>query len=220
MSAQFPNGTIFSVSTARGAAIALTGLTNAAPPVASALTQPPDGTILLLNSGWVDVNERIVRSMDADPVDGTFVLDGINTANPARFPAGLGVGTVAPVQSWVQLSQVRDIAKAGGEQQFFTWQYVEDRTGRQRQRPTFKTAKSITLTLDYDPALAWYASLAEADAEKDPVVLQAVLPNSAQLYYYVYPSFDADPSMAMNENMTNTATFSLISDMTRFEAAQ
>lgn len=49
-------------------------------------------------------------------------------------------------------------------------------------------------------------------------MLRATLPNGATIYYYVYPSFDADPSMTMNENMTNSATFSLIGDLTRYEA--
>jgi hypothetical protein len=218
MSAQFPNGTLLSVSTAFAAAITVTAVTNAAPPVASAAEPPEAGAILVLNSGWTDVNERIVRSLDPDS-DGTFKLEGIDTTNIARFPAGVGVGSVVPVTTWVQLSQVREMSKTGGDQQFFTWQYLEDRSGRQRQRPTFKNAKSINLTLDYDPALAWYEALSQADAVKTPVVMRAVLPNGAELYYYVYPSFDADPSSTLNENMTNTATFSMISDLTRFEAA-
>src|SRR5690606_41188686 len=67
--------------------------------------------------------------------------------------------------------------------------------GRQRQRPTFKNAKVLTVTLDYDPALAWYNALVEADALREPVVQRATLPNGVQLYYYVYPSFDGDPSL-------------------------
>ena len=105
-----------------------------------------------------------------------------------------------------------------GDQQFYQWQYAEDASGQQLQRPTYKNAKTLTLKLDYDPALAWYDALDKADEAKEAIVLRAVLPNNSILYYLVYPSFDADPSMDLNQNMGNTATFSLISKLTRYDA--
>jgi len=108
------------------------------------------------------------------------------------------------------------VQKSGGTQQFYKWQYAEDPSNTQKQRPTFKDAKTLTLTLDYDPALAWYAALTAADAAQQLVVLRAVLPSGDTLYYAVYPSFDADPSMDLNKNMENTATFSLVSPLTRY----
>lgn len=214
MSAIFPNGTVFSVSTVLGTALAVSAITNANPAVASATTPPADGSILVVKSGWPELNERVVRSADA--AASTFELEGIDTSSLVRFPAGQGGGSVTPVTTWVDLSQVTTVEKTGGEQQFFQWRYVEDRSSRQRQRPTFKNAKVITLTLDYDPALAWYAALREADAVKDTVVLRARLPNGDALYYLVYPSFDADPSMTLDQNMQNAATFSMTSEFTRY----
>lgn len=214
MSAIFPNGTVFSVSTALGTALAVTAITNANPAVASASTPPADGAILIAKSGWTELNERVVRSANADST--TFELEGIDTTSLTRYPAGQGAGSVTPVTAWVDLSQVTAIEKTGGEQQFFQWRYVEDRNSRQRQRPTFKNAKVITLTLNYDPALAWYDALREADAVKDTVVLRARLPNNDELYYLVYPSFDADPSMTLDQNMQNTATFSMTTEFTRY----
>lgn len=215
MSAQFPNGTVFSVSTALGAALAMTALTNANPAVASVAAPPAAGAILLVKSGWTELNERIVRA--ADPTADSVALEGINSVSTVRYPAGQGIGQLVPVDAWVDLSQVTNIEKTGGEQQFFQWRYVEDRSSRQRQRPTFKNAKLLTLTLDYDPALAWYEALVEADAMKDPVALRARLPNGSELYYYVYPSFDGDPSMTLDQNMQNTATFSMTSEFTRYD---
>lgn len=214
MSAIFPNGTVFSVSTVLGAALAVSAITNANPAVASTTAPPADGSILIVKSGWPELNERVVRADNA--AASTFALEGIDTTSLARFPAGQGAGSVIPVTTWVDLSQVTGVEKTGGEQQFFQWRYVEDRSSRQRQRPTFKNAKVITLTLDYDPALAWYEALREADAVKDTVVLRARLPNGDALYYLVYPSFDADPSMTLDQNMQNTATFSMTSEFTRY----
>lgn len=217
MSASFPNGTVLAVSTAFASPKTISALTNANPAVATSTSHGlTDGTVGVLTSGWVDLHDRVFRTADSDT--NTFKLEGADTTDTQRFPSGEGIGSFKPVSTWVTLSQVRDMSKSGGEQQFFTWQYLEDKSSRQRQRPTFKTAKSITVVLDYDPALAWYDALANADAAKDSVVLRATLPNGALIYYHVYPSFDADPSLTLNENMTNTATFSLMGDLTRYNS--
>lgn len=213
----FPNGTTFSVSTALGTALNITALTNAAPPVASCTTPPVDGTVGLITSGWAALNDRVAKSL-GQVASTSFELEGIDTTNVAQYPAGQGAGTFIPVSTWVTLSQVTNVQKSGGAQQFFKWQYAEDPSSTQKQRPTFKDAKTLTLTLDYDPALAWYGALSKADAAQAVVVLRAVLPSGDTLYYAVYPSFDADPSMDLNKNMENVATFSLVSPLTRYAA--
>jgi tail tube protein len=216
MSSQFPNGTIFAVSTVLGAPIVVSDISNANPAVASAAAPPSDDSIVLINSNWPDINERIAKTDNADSA--SFELLGINTLDDDRFEPGEGEGSVRVASAFVNLSQVTETSKSGGEQQFYTWQYLEDRSSRQRQKPTFKNAKVINVTLDYDPALAWYAALDTLDKAQELIVLRATLPNGAQMFYPVYPSFDADPSLTMNENMKNIATFSLNGEMTRYEA--
>lgn len=213
----FPNGTLIAVSTAFAAAKTISALSNANPATAtSAAHALTAGTIGVLSSGWPDADSRVFRLIN--PVTNSFDLEGFDSSLTTRYPAAQGAGSFTPVSTWVTLSQVREMTKSGGEQQFFTWQYLEDRSGTQKQRPTFKNPKVINVTLDYDSALAWYAALDNADAAKSAVVLRATLPNGALLYYSVYPSFDADPSLDMNENMTNKATFSLLSRLTRYDS--
>lgn len=217
MSASFPNGTLLAVSTAFAAAKTVSAVTNANPAVATSTAHGlSDGAIGVFTSGWPDANDRVFRVDNS--ATNAFDLEGLNSTSTTRYPAGQGTGLFTPVDTWVTLSQVREFGKSGGEQQFFTWQYLEDRSGRQRQRPTFKNAKAITVTLDYDPALAWFAALSNADAARTAIVLRATLPTGALIFYSVYPSFDADPSLTMNENMTNAASFSLISDLTRYDS--
>lgn len=213
----FPNGTVFSVATQMAAAIAITALSNANPGVATTASPPEDGDICVLQSGWPALNNRVARATAATA--NSFTLDGFDTTETTKYPAGAGVGSFQVASGWIPLSQVTSIAKSGGDQQFAQWQYAEDPTGQQQQRPTFKNAKVITLKLDYDPALAWYDALDKADEAKEAIVLRAALPNGSTLYYLVYPSFDADPSMDLNQNMANTATFSLNSKLTRYDAA-
>lgn len=213
----FPNGTTFSVSTAFSAAVPVSAVSNASPAVASAAAPPADGTIGLISSGWAALNDRVAKSTGM-VASTSFELENIDTTDAVKYPAGQGAGTFTPVSTWVQLSQVTNVQKSGGTQQFYKWQYAEDPSSTQKQRPTFKDAKTLTLTLDYDPALAWYDALTKADAAQALVVLKALLPSGDALYYAVYPSFDADPSMDLNKNMDNTATFSLVSPLTRYAA--
>lgn len=217
MSSIFINGTRYSISTALAAAAAISAISNANPGVASAVAPPEDGSILVLKSAWTNLNETVARSANADA--DSFELEGVDTTSTVLFPAGGGAGTYQKVSSWVDLDQVRDVVMAGGDQQFFNYQYVEDPISRQRQKPTFKNAMTMTVSLDYDPAKAWYAALIEADRLREPVVVRGVLPNGSTLYYYAYPSFNKVPVGQVNENLQNTAVFSLIADPIRYEAA-
>lgn len=218
MSALFPNGTVFSMAKLTAAAVAITAISNANPGVASCAAPPAANSIGVLQSAWPALNNRVVE-VGAVVANTSFALQGFDTTDVTQYPAGQGAGSIQVVNTadWVPFSQVSSMAKSGGTQQYFQWQYVEDPTGLQQQRPTIKNAKVITLTFDYDPTLAWYDALVAADRLKAPVVLRAVLPGGAgTLYYYVYPSFDGDPTMDVNKNMQNTATFSLISLFTRY----
>lgn len=216
MSAFFPNGTIFSIATAYGSQKTLSAITNADPAVATSANHAlSDGAIIEVRSGWPLLDERIVRIDNGDT--NTFELEGIDTSNTSRFPALEGVGSARAITQWTPLSQVTGAQSAGGEQQFTQWVYLED--GVQRQRPTFKNAKSLQLTLLYDPSLAWYDALLEADQAGTPRALRAALPNGDFLYYNMYVGFDGEPSIVANENMACVASFSHASRFIRYAAA-
>jgi len=138
-----------------------------------------------------------------------FDLEGIDTTSTTLYPSGFGLGTAQLASNFVSISQVTDSQTSGGEQQFYNWTYLED--GRQRQRPTFKNARTLTLTMDYDPSLAWHAALLAADQAGSVYVLRASLPTGGFLYYSAYVGFDGEPSFVINENQKTTATFSLAS---------
>ncbi len=215
MSSSFPNGAIFALGTTLDAAKTVTAITNANPGVASSTSHGyADGDILLLSMPSV-LDQRIVR-VDNTAAN-TFDLEGINTTSTTTYPSGFGVGTSQEVTAWTSLSQVTDSQTSGGEQQFYQWTYLED--GRQRQRPTFKNARAITLTLDYDPSLAWHDALVAADLAGTVYPLRATLPSGAKLYYSVYVGFDGQPTLTINENQKTTVNFALASPfLTRYAA--
>jgi hypothetical protein len=207
MSSYFPNKTILSISSAFGSDLTVSAVTNANPGVATSTAHGlSDGDIVLMSSGWTDLNDRPVRV--AGSVTNAFNLEGFDTTSTTRFPAGAGIGTVKEATSFVAFSQVTDVQTAGGEQQYFQWVYLED--GLQRQKPTFKNARSMTVLLDYDNALAWYSTLLAHDLSGDTQILRAALPNGKVFYWSVVVGFDGEPNFNINTNMQVTAQLALV----------
>lgn len=206
MASLFPNKTIFSLSTSFEAPKTISAITNADPAVATAAAHGySDGDILLIGSGWTALNDAPVR-VDGSAT-GTFELEGFDSTNVNRFPAGAGAGTAKKVLTWAALSQVLDPSTSGGEQQYYQWVYLDD--GIQRQRPTFKNARSMTIPMDYDAALPWYDALKEADLDGETRILRAALPNGKYFYWSVVVAFDGEPTFNANQNMQVTASFAL-----------
>lgn len=205
MSATFPNGSTFAISSALSGSKIVTAITNADPGVGASTAHGfANGKILVGNfPGRLD--QRPFRV--ANTATNAFDLEGIDTTNTTLFPSGFGVGTVLEAATFTSMSQTTDVSASGGEQQFANWTYIED--GRQRQRPTFKNARALTMNMHYDPTLAWHAALLAADLAGDVRVLRVTLPTGRVLYYSVYVGFDGQPSIQINENMGVVATFAL-----------
>lgn len=206
LSSLFPNKTIFSISTSFDDAVTITDISNANPGVATAAANGlSNGDIGLVASGWTALNDAPVRVASA--ATGTFALEGFNTTNVSRFPIGAGAGTFKKVLTWAALSQVLDPSTSGGEQQYYQWVYLDD--GIQRQRPTFKNARTMTIPMDYDASLPWYDALKQADLDQETRILRAALPNGKFFYWSVIAAFDGEPSFNANQNMQVTASFSM-----------
>lgn len=204
MSASLPNGTVFSLAATYGPAIPYTAITNAAPPVLTAAAHGLLlGDILEVSSAWAGINDRPARVVA--PVAGTFNLEGFDTSNVAKYPAGSGLGSLRKVLTWTPISQVMQNESSGGEQQSVEWVYLED--GQERSKNTYRKAKLLTLTLADDPAMAWYPALIAADQDVKNRILRAALPSGGFIYYNVNVGFDPEPKLDANQIMTVTATF-------------
>lgn len=217
MTSRFINGAKHAVSTVTAAAAAITAISNANPAVASSTTPPAAGSIVIIKSNWSELNDTVAR-VGAVVAGTSFELEGVNTTDLTRFPAGEGAGTHEAVSSFVSLSQVRDVDQSGGEQQFYTYQNVEDASSRQRQDPTFKNPMVMRVDMAYDPALPWFPVLDTLDRAREPVVLREILPGGDTIYYFGMLSFNKVPTKRVNEHMMVSATFSLYSDPIRYDA--
>ena len=216
MTSRFINGAKHAVSTAVTAAAAITGISNANPAVASAASPPAAGSFVIIKSNWPELNDTVAKV--GTVTAGTFVLLGVDTSDLNRFPAGEGAGTFQVASSFVSLSQVRDVDQSGGEQQFYTYQNVEDPSSRQRQDPTYKNPMVIRVDMAYDPALPWYETLIELDRTREPTVLREILPGGDTILYFGIMSFNKVPTKKVNEHMMVSATFSLYADPIRYDA--
>lgn len=217
MSSMFPNGSQYAISKPLGTAVPITAISNASPAVATSATPPADKAVIVLTSGWPDLENLVARA--ASPDADSFEIEGVDTTDVADYPAGQGAGGYLLASDWTTIDQIANVAQSGGDQQYANWTYVNDKRGRTYQRKTVKNPMTMTLTLDYDPDKPWYPALIAADRSGQPVVLRVVLPNGYGLYYLVDPSFNETPTQNANQNMQNVASFALIGPPSRFQEA-
>lgn len=219
MAMHFPNGTVFGFSTLMGTPVPMTAITNGAPPDATlGASTIEEGDVLVVKSAWPLLNDRVAVAGTED-VDGSLPLIGLDTTDVKDYPVGEGAGQLIPATGFIDLSQQGNPTMSGGDPNFYTGQYLEDRTNTQFEVATYRTPLRITIPLDHDDKLPWYAALRAADRRRELVVLRAKLPLGATLYYYAGVSFQPLPTMEMNTPMQNSVVFSLKGDFTRIEAA-
>lgn len=214
MAISLPNGATLSIASAYGTATAVSGITNATEAVATvaSATNLTVGGIVEITSGWSKLNLRLAR---IKTVTGTAItLEAIDTTNLIKFPAGSGIGSLRPITTWTQLTQVLEFSTSGGDQNYTNYSFLEDPT--ERQIPTNKSAQSISVTLGDDVTLPWYSVLDKADDDKLPRGLRLSLPSGSNIFYDTIASFNKTPTVTKNEVMGLAASFSLTADTTRY----
>lgn len=214
MSVSLPNGATISLGSTYGASKAMSAITNATPAVATleAAHGIIVGDVFRVVSGWSLLNGRVPRASVVSTNDVT--LEGIDTTDTVKFPAGSGTGSVQEVTAWQQITQVLEAATSGGDQQFTTYSFLEDAT--ERQIPTVKNPQVFTMTIADDATLPHYAVLAAADTDRLPRVIRLALPSGSKLYYQAYVTMNPTPTITKNEVMGLQVTFSLIALPVRY----
>lgn len=207
MALHFPNGSVFGIATTYAQPIVVSAISNAKPAVATSAGTVTEGDVLVISSNWPGLNNRATQAGD---VTSGITLLGIDTTNAELYPSGTsgGAGSLVVASDFVDFDQQGDVSTSGGDQQFWTGQFLEDATGNQIQYPTFKNARTITIPLYADNTRPWYDPLVAADLAKEPVVLRFRRPNGDMTYYNGYLSFDSDPSHSANNPDQYTVTFS------------
>jgi len=216
MAFTLPNGSTFDFAASAGTAVAITAITNANPAVATAAGHDlADGDVIVVTSGWSKLTGRTVRVTDV--TTDSFALEGINTTNTQRYPAGAGKGSFSQVLTWVQIPQITEVATSGGDQQFLTFGFLED--DDDRQIPTTKSPASMTLTVADDPSQPYVPVVEEADEAKEVRAQRLNLPNGDQILYNSIPSITSTPTLSRNNLMTRAISLALQGRVTRYSAA-
>lgn len=210
-----PNGSVLEIASTLGAAVPFTALTNAKPPVASAVGHSIDADdILLISSGWALINDRTAKA--ADVTTDAFSLAGLDTTNTDRFTAGAGVGSVVPVSGWTQISKVTGFTVSGGEQQFLTVGYLEN--DDDLQFPTNRNPISVSVTVEDQPTALYVPVVEGYDDSKELTVIRLKLPGGGQILMPGYVSITSTPTMERNQLMTRTISVGLSGRPTRYSA--
>lgn len=215
MAYRLPNGSTMEIGATYGTAVAVTAVTNANPAVVTAAGHGLDeGDIVAFTSSWTRLNDRPFRV--ANPTADSFELEAVDTSDTAVYTAGGGVGNVRQVLTWVEVTQITDVATSGGEQQFATFGFLAE--DEDRQLPTTKSAISMTLTVADDPTQPYVPVVEAADEDREPRVWRLNLPNRSKILYNSYTSMSATPTLGRNSLMTRTITLSLAGRPVRYAA--
>ena len=177
--AAVPTGTLFSVATAFGNAVTVTGISNADPAVVTASAHGfSDGDIVEITSGWGRLNKRVFRVDNS--TTGTFELEGMDTSDTSFFPAGTGTGTAREVSSWQQLSKVMNPSTTGGDPKTVVYKFLESDV-EYAINDGF-TATSMSLEFDDDDTTAGYTAMRTLTDSQGNTILKMLMRSGAVVY--------------------------------------
>ena len=208
-------GAAVSIGKAYSASINTSTVTNAANAVVTTASAHSFsvGDYIEVSSGWGLLDKRVVRCMTGT-TGSTIVLEGIDTTDTAKYPAGTGTGSVRKITAWSALSQIKNISSSGGSQNFADITSIADTV--QRQTPTTRSAISTTIDAYDDPTLAWYADVTAADNARGLRGLLMSFPNGSKLCANAYWSLMRVPTIATNEALMTQITLSYASEPVRY----
>ena len=213
MAVTLANGSIVQIATQMAAEKKVTAVSNAAEAVCTATAHGlQNGDYVALLSGWGVLNERVFRvtSVDAN----SFKLDGVDTRDLNKFPAGSGACSFQKVEAWQQVTQIMEVSSSGGEQQFYEYGFLEE--DFDRKIPTTQSASSMTFKIADDPSLPGYKAAKAASDSGKLTPMRIVLKNKSVVVYNGYVSMGAMPNVVRNEIMTVDMTYSLAGLFNRY----
>lgn len=213
MAYRLPNGSTIDVASEYNE-VSEVSISNANPAVVTSTAHGlEDGDIILFEGlGWTKLNNRTFRVKNVDV--NTYELEGVDTTDKTKFPAGAGVGSAKAVAAWVQIPQVLTVDYTGGEQQFYTFQFLED--DDERQLPTNKSASSLTINVADDPDQPFVPILEAYDESRETQVFRLNLVNGDIILYPAVPSITTTPTLTVNSLMERVITLAMQGRISRY----
>ena len=193
--AQVPTGSTFAVATTIAAPKVTTIVSNATEALVTCVAHGYSaGDMVIIISGWGRLNKRTAR-VKAPLTADTFTLEGINTANTNYYPAGTGVGTVAKITAFTQITTIMNPSTSGGEPKVVAYKFI-DSDVEYSINDGF-TAVSYKLEMDADSiSTAGYTALKDLTEVQTDTVLKITTRNGSPNY--------VPCTVALNENVQMT----------------
>ena len=214
MAITLSTGAALSIASTYGTTVAMTAITNQSQAVATLAAghSVVVGDWLEVTSGWGLLDKRVVRVKAVTTNDVT--LEGVDTTDTAKYPAGTGTGSIRRITAWTALSQVKGISASGGDMQFANISAIDDVVAK--QVPTIRNAVTMNIDVYDDPTLSWYAKVAAASDARSPYGLLMAFPNGSKLGANAYWSLQRVPSITANEALTSQISLSYASEPVRY----
>jgi len=174
------DGTFLAIASTYATSSTMTALTNATEAVATlgAGHAVVVGDVLELTSGWPEADGRLVRVKTVATNDVTLEL--FDTSNTTRFPAAGGTGSVRRITAWTTIAQILELSTEGGDQQFYTYQFLNELV--KRRVPTAREPYALKMKLADDITLAQDAIIKAAESSGVPKGVRFSYRNGAKSY--------------------------------------
>lgn len=214
MSVEISQGTQVAIAATFGASKNMTAITNAAEAVATleASHGVVENDILVMTSGWDRLNNRVVRADSVATNDVT--LEDIDTSSTANYPTGGGTGTVKEVATWATITQIQNFAGEAPSVEFVDITTLADQT--RKEIPGLENASGGTLTILYDPALSWVATVRAASDANALTPIRLITPAGRIIYGNAYWKLSQFPQVATGQPITTQITFRLAALVTTY----
>lgn len=199
MAYKVPEGTIFYFSSTFAATKAITSITNADPAaVTSAAHGYVDGDLLMVQSGWEEITDTVVK-VNQTAAD-TYEMVDVNTVSTTLNAPGAGTGTTSLISGWVSIPQVLTISSSGGDPRYTDVNPLSKRQGI--KIPTGFNPAGIELTLGHDPSNANYKTMLGLSRAGAKVAFRQVLADGSQSLGYGHMAVSELPSL--NQGQVNS----------------
>jgi hypothetical protein len=145
--AQVPTGSTFFVASVIAAQQATTVVTNATEAVVTCAAHGyANGDFVIMYSGWGRLQKRAFRIKAV--AANNFTLEGCDTASTVFFPVGTGVGFVAKVTTWTQITTIMNPSSSGGEPKSVEYKFIESEISYQINDGFSATSYSLEMDAD------------------------------------------------------------------------
>ena len=198
-------------STGLGSAVAISAITNAAPPVFTSATHSlVDDDEVLLAVGWEDFNDSIFRVDQLSTTTASLV--GYDSTNTTFYPPGSDTGTLQKVSGWQEIGQVLGITSSGGDARFIDLNPYDRRNGI--RLPTGFNAASLDFELGYDSTRTDQQLLMTASRSLSKLGFKFVLTGGG--FAYAYGTVSASPLPQFQEVLRRRVSVSIDGLFTSF----